>query len=117
MDLAIQVWYLAPQATSPSSSITATSISPIPPQYSTPQQAVPTLTLVGARKRDNKKGKKVEASNTPSSRVPQPCSLCEKIGHPINMRPELNELKYLLHAPKVLVNPPPHVGENSTRVS
>jgi len=63
---------------------------------------------------DKKKGKKVEASNASSSRVIPPYALCEVVGHPTNVCPKLDDLKALLHAPKVPVNPPPPTRENTT---
>jgi len=71
------------------------------------------LTPTRARTRDKQKHKKAEASNTSSSRVPQPYTLCETVGHPTNRFLELNKLKALLHAPKAPVNPPPPTGEKS----
>lgn len=68
------------------------------------------MTLVGARKRDKKIEKKVEALNTPSFRVP----LCEIVGHPTNMFPELDEIKALLHSPNMPVNSPPPNREKRT---
>ena len=56
----------------------------------------------------------MESSKASSSSVPPPYVLCEVVGNHTNMCPKLDELKGLLHAPKVLVNPPPPTRENTT---
>lgn len=65
-----------------------------------------TSTPTDVRKRDKKKGKKVEALNASSSKEPPLSALCEVVWHPNNMCAELDELKALMHVPKALVNPP-----------
>lgn len=87
--------------------------------YSTSQEATtkrtkPASTTIGANNMDKHKGKKVKASVTTSSRVPWHCALCEVSGHLRNLCPELEKLKALLHAPKILAAPPPHLGEKTT---
>lgn len=97
------------------SSITLTCIIIVsPPRDTTPQREMLASTPIDASKMDKKKGNKVEDSNYSSYRVPPHSTLCEVVGYPTNMCPNLDDLKYLMHAQKTPANPPLSTGEKTT---
>jgi len=51
-------------------------------QVASMPQVVSIPTIAKVKQKENKKGNQEEAPNAPSSRVPQPYTLCETIGTP-----------------------------------
>jgi len=109
--LPIPVWYLAPKTTPTSTGYTTTRVFPIPPEgdktpHTAPTQVshMPQVVTVKPKPTNNKKGKKTKTPSASSSKTPQPCALCETIGHPTDKCLELKRLKDLLNSPQNPVN-------------